>query len=85
MNITAAYQLTESIALGQLTIGPEGRPLPPEGKLLTMVVNGVEMDPVPGEYTGDIRLGLRTTSPPPLRECTPSPRIPRSPTGPPCC
>ena len=56
MNITAAYQLTESIALGQLTIGPEGRPLPPEGKLLTMVVNGVEMDPVPGEYTGDIRL-----------------------------
>ena len=56
MEITNTYQLTENTALDKLTIGPEGRLEAPAGMLLTVVVNGVEIDPVPGTYVGDIRL-----------------------------
>lgn len=56
MDITNTYQLTENATLDKLVIGPEGKIAAPEGKLLTVVVNGVEIDPVPGEYAGDIRL-----------------------------
>lgn len=56
MNILTAYQVSESTALTELVIGPEGKLLPPEGKLLTMVVNGTVVDPYPGTYTGKIEL-----------------------------
>ena len=56
MDITNTCLLTENTALDKLSIGPEGRLAVPEGKLLTVVVNGTEVDPIPGEYSGDIRL-----------------------------
>ena len=56
MDILTAYQLPESTSLTQLVISPVGKLLPPEGKLLTMVVNGTVVDPLPGAYSGDIQL-----------------------------
>ena len=56
MEINGIYQLTESVSLEKLVIAPESRLEAPEGKLLTVVVDGVEIDPVPGEYAGDIQL-----------------------------
>ena len=44
MDITNTYQLKENTALDKLTIGPEGKLEAPEGKLLTVVVNGVEVE-----------------------------------------
>ena len=48
MDILTAYQVPESTSLTQLVISPVGKLLPPEGKLLTMVVNGTVVDPLPG-------------------------------------
>ena len=56
MDILTSYQLPESTSLTQLVISPVGKLLPPEGKLLTMVVNGTVVDPLPGAYSGDIQL-----------------------------
>ena len=56
MEITNLYPVSENITLHKLVIGSEGKLETPEGKLLTVVVNGVEIDPVPGEYEGDIEL-----------------------------
>ena len=56
MEINNTYMVTENTSLDSLILGAAGKLEPPEGKLLTVVVNGVEVDPVPGEYTGDIRL-----------------------------
>ena len=56
MDILTAYQVPESTSLTQLVISPVGKLLPPEGKLLTMVVNGTVVDPLPGAYSGDIQL-----------------------------
>ena len=58
MEINDTYVLYENTSLDKLTIGSAGKLEPPEGKLLTVVVNGVEIDPVPGTYYGDIRLVL---------------------------
>ncbi len=44
MKIQTAHSIMESMTLSHLTIGPEGKLLPPEGKLLTMIVDGVEVD-----------------------------------------
>ena len=56
MEIANEYLFTENTALEKLSIGPEGKLTAPAGKLLTVVVNGVELDPVPGEYDGDIQI-----------------------------
>ena len=56
MQVNDICLVNESISLEKLIVGPNGRLSAPEGKLLTVVVGGVEIDPVPGEYTGDIRL-----------------------------
>ena len=56
MEINNTYMVTENTRLDSLILGAAGKLEPPEGKLLTVVVNGVEVDPVPGAYTGDIRL-----------------------------
>ena len=58
MHVTETYIVRESAALERLSIDPEGKLTAPENKLLTVVVDGVEIDPVPGEYLGDIRLIL---------------------------
>ena len=56
MEINNTYMVTENTRLDSLILGAAGKLEPPEGKLLTVVVNGVEVDPVPGAYTGDVRL-----------------------------
>ena len=56
MQVNDICLVNESISLEKLIVGPNGRLSAPEGKLLTVVVGGVEIDPAPGEYTGDIRL-----------------------------
>ena len=64
--ITQDYLLDTSQALSQLEIGPEGRILVPQGKLFTMTVDGVQTDPLPGTYTGDIRLTVTDFIPAPI-------------------
>ena len=56
MEIKDTYLVEQSTACGQLTIAPEGKLTVPQGKLLTVVVNGVEIDPVPGTYAGDVQM-----------------------------
>lgn len=66
MYINELYPVLQTTALTELTIGPEGKLTPAEGKLLTMTVNGVQMDPLPGEYAGDIQLTLTDYIPAPI-------------------
>lgn len=66
MEILSRYVLNESTITDKLVIGPQGELLPPEGKLLTLVVNGVQSDPVPGEYAGDIHLVVTDYIPAPI-------------------
>lgn len=56
MNIQETCLLTESTALTELTIGEAGKITVPEGKLLTLTVDGIQKDPLPGTYTGQIML-----------------------------
>lgn len=56
MHIQDTYLFTENTVLSQLTIAPTGHLTAPEGKLLTMTVNGIQMDPAPGQYQGDIHI-----------------------------
>ena len=52
------WTLSETTALSRLTI-PEGAVIaPPEGKLLTLTVDGVHRDLAPGDYTGNVVLSV---------------------------
>lgn len=66
MDIQTTVTLQESRKLNALTIGLEGKLEAPEGKLFTMTVDGVQMDPLPGEYSGDICLTLTDFIPAPI-------------------
>lgn len=66
MEILSKLILNESTAVDRLVIGPEGELEAPQGKLLTLIVNGVEQDPAPGEYTGDIQLLISDYIPAPI-------------------
>ncbi len=66
MDIQTKVTIDENKTLDMLTIGPMGKLLPPEGKLLTMTVDGVQTDPLPGEYSGDIRLTVTDFIPAPI-------------------
>lgn len=48
--------IAETTSVFGLKLLPGAALLPPEGKLLTMTVNGVQVNPVPGTYEGDIVL-----------------------------
>jgi hypothetical protein len=50
------WLVEETTALKGLTLGPKAQLLAPEGKLLTMTVNGEGTEMVPGVYEGDIVL-----------------------------
>lgn len=67
MKIQTAHSIMESMTLSHLTIGPEGKLLPPEGKLLTMIVDGIEVDPLPGDYQGEIVLAVTDYIPAPIQ------------------
>jgi hypothetical protein len=66
MDIQTAFTLTETTAVSALTIGSEGKLLAPEGKLLTMTVDGIQTEIVPGTYAGDIRLYVTDYIPAPI-------------------
>ena len=66
MEIQTTVTLQKSRKLSVLTIGPEGKLEAPEGKLLTMTVDGVQTDPLPGKYSGDICLTLTDFIPAPI-------------------
>ena len=55
-SIMNEFTATEDTCLSSLTIGPEGKLLAPEGKVILMTVDHVLTDPVPGDYRGEIVL-----------------------------
>lgn len=60
MKISAGTRelIPETIALTQLTIGEGAELTAPEGKLLTLTVDGVHRDIAPGDYTGNVVLSV---------------------------
>ena len=54
--VEGKWIVEETTSVFGLTIAPGAEITAPEGKTLTMVFNGVAMDPVPGCYEGDIVL-----------------------------
>lgn len=56
MHIQDTYLFTENTVLSELNIAPTGQLTAPEGKLLSMTVDGIQMDPLPGQYQGDIHI-----------------------------
>lgn len=54
--VTGPWTADESLALTRLTIEPGGSLSAPEGKYLTLTVDGVTQTPKPGVYKGDVRL-----------------------------
>ena len=62
--------------LSSLTIAQGAVICATEGKLLTMTVDGVQMDPVPGAYSGDIVLTVSDFIPAPIEGMHPKPGDP---------
>ncbi len=56
LHLNGPYAVSQSLYLTSLTLEEDAQLLPPEGKLLTMTVNGVQIDPAPGVYTGSVAL-----------------------------
>lgn len=79
MNILNSVPIKENMILRHLTIGPEGKLEPPEGKLLTLAVNGLVVDPLPGEYEGDIRIVITEYIPAPIKGMHAKPDDPPEP------
>lgn len=52
LSIQKPYLLEKTTRLSALEIGAEGKIETPEGMLLTMTVDGVQMDALPGSYQG---------------------------------
>ena len=50
--------VTEDTCLSSLTIGPEGKLLAPEGKVILMTVDGKDTLPTPRIYRGAIHISL---------------------------
>lgn len=63
MKIPAGTQklLAETTALTRLTIGQDAELTTPEGKLLTLTVDGVHRDIAPGTYSGNVVLSVTDT------------------------
>ena len=56
LSIDRPTTVSESAAYEEVTITPGGSLAAPEGKFVTLTVNGIGVDPVPGTYTGDVRI-----------------------------
>lgn len=76
LTVTNRDCLEESVRLRRLEIGPEGVLTVPEGKLLTMTVDGVQQEPKPGTYTGDVVLTVTDYIPAPIEGMHPKPGDP---------
>lgn len=79
LSIFDTYQLEQTTRVKELEIGPKGRMIVPEGKLLTMTVDGVQMDPLPGKYFGDIYLTVTDYIPAPITGMHAKPTDPPEP------
>lgn len=76
MVIHETYPVTENMTLTELTISPSGSLAAPESKLLSMTVNGVQTDPNPGKYTGQIVLTVSDYITAPIEGMHPKPGDP---------
>jgi hypothetical protein len=54
--VNDCWHIAETTTLKGLTLGPDAKLEAPEGKLVTMTLNGEGVQPVPGIYEGDIVL-----------------------------
>lgn len=54
--IAGDFTVSETISLDQLILQEDAKLFSPEGKQLTLVVDGIQRDPLPGTYTGDIQI-----------------------------
>ena len=66
LSIQKPYLLEKTTRLSALEIGPDGKFETPEGMLLTMTVDGVQLDALPGSYQGDIVLTVTRRIPAPI-------------------
>ena len=73
LSIQKPYLLEKTTRLSALEIGAEGKIETPEGMLLTMTVDGVQMDALPGSYQGDIVLTVTQRIPAPIEGMHPKP------------
>lgn len=76
LSIQKPYLLEKTTRLSALEIGAEGKIETPEGMLLTMTVDGVQMDALPGSYQGDIVLTVTQRIPAPIEGMHPKPGDP---------
>ena len=76
MIITDTYTVEASTVLDSLEIREGAALKAPEGKLLTMVVDGVQMDPLPGSYSGRITLAVTDLIEAPISGMHPKPGDP---------
>ena len=76
LSIQKPYLLEETTRLSALEIGAEGKIVTPEGMLLTMTVDGIQKDALPGSYQGDIVLTVTRRIPAPIEGMNPKPGDP---------
>ena len=58
LHLDSAYSITENMKLTSLTLTDGAVLNPPAGKVVTLTVNGVQIDPLPGSSSGNISLTL---------------------------
>lgn len=68
--------IAATTAVSSLVIGADAALTPPEGKLLSITVDGIQMDPTPGTYTGEIVLTVSDFIPAPIEGMHPKPGDP---------
>ena len=76
LSIQKSYLLEKTTKLSALEIGTEGEIETPKGMLLTMTVDGVQKDVLPGSYQGDIVLTVTRRIPAPIEGMHPKPGDP---------
>jgi len=57
--VHSEWIVPDSLSVNQLTIEAGGSIRAPEGKFVTLTVDGVGLEPVPGVYEGDVKLTVR--------------------------
>ena len=68
--VEGPWTVAETTRLAGLTIGEDAALTAPEGKSLTLTVDGVQKDPVPGQYQGEIVLTVTDQMPVAYRKLT---------------
>ena len=57
--VEAPWTVSETTCLAGLTIGPDGALAAPEGKSLTLTVDGAPVAVTAGSYAGDIAITVK--------------------------